>query len=98
MVRSPRQHNCEILFESYKFVSELYRRDSENRLEMEIHLLNRICKDSGLQISTRKTKVMAFRGTDPVRAKIVIYGTVLEQVSNCYRWYCPCLLYTSRCV
>ena len=26
--------------------------------------------------------VMTFRGTDPVRAKIVIDGTVLEQVSN----------------
>ena len=33
---------------------------------------------SGLQISTRKTKVIAFRGTDPVRAKIVIDGIVLE--------------------
>ena len=26
--------------------------------------------------------MIAFRGTDPVRAKIVIDGTVLEQVSN----------------
>ena len=34
-----------------------------------IYLWNRICKDSGLQISTLKIKVMAFRGTDPVRAK-----------------------------
>ena len=41
-------------------------------------LLNRICKDSGLQISTPKTKVIPFRGTDPVRVKIVIDGTVLE--------------------
>ena len=40
------------------------------------HLLNRICKDSGLQISTLKAKVMAFRGTDPVRPEIVIDGTV----------------------
>ena len=43
-----------------------------------------ICKDSGLQICRLKTKVMAFRGTNPVREKIVIDGT--------------CLLYTSRCV
>ena len=56
--------------------------DSENRLQMGIHLLNRICKDSGLQISTHKTNVMAFSGTDLVRAKIVIDSTVLEQVRN----------------
>ena len=35
-----------------------------------------------MQISTLKTKVIAFRRTNPVRAKIVIDGTVLEQVSN----------------
>ena len=52
--------------------------DSENRLQMGIHLLNGICKVSGLQISTIKTKVMAFRVTDPVRAKIVVDDTVLE--------------------
>ena len=39
---------------------------SEIRLQMGIHLLNRICEDSGLQISTLKTKVMAFRGNHPV--------------------------------
>ena len=49
---------------------------------MVTHLLNRICTDSGLQISTLKTKAMGFRGTNPVRTKIVIDGTVLEQVSN----------------
>ena len=39
-------------------------------------------QDSGLQISTLKAKVMAFHGTDPIRAKIVIDSTVLEQVIN----------------
>ena len=43
---------------------------------MGTHLLNQISKVSALQISTLKTKVMAFRGTDPVRAKIVMDGTV----------------------
>ena len=56
--------------------------NSENRLQLGIHLSNGICKDSGLQISTIKTKVMAFCGTDPVQAKIVTDGTVLEQFSN----------------
>ena len=41
-----------------------------------------VYKRQGLQISTIKTKVMAFCGTDPVRAKIIIDGTDLEQVSN----------------
>ena len=45
---------------------------------MGIHLLNRIWADSTFQIFTLKTKVIAFRGIDPVRAKIVIDGTVLE--------------------
>ena len=70
--------------------------DSENRLQMG--MLNRICKDSGLQISTIKTKVMPFCGTDPVRAKTVIDGTVLDQVSNFEYLGYSCLLYTSRCV
>ena len=46
----------------------ILKTDSENRLQMGIHLLNRKCKDSGLQISTLKTKAMAFCGTDLVRA------------------------------
>ena len=37
------------------------------------------CKDLALQISTLKTKVMAFHDADPIRAKIVVGGTVLEQ-------------------
>ena len=32
--------------------------DSENRLQMGIHLLNGICKDSGLQISIIKTMLI----------------------------------------
>ena len=48
------------------YVNEYYVSDSENRFQMGIHLLNEICKDSGLQTYTIKTKVMAFRGTDPV--------------------------------
>ena len=76
------------------------RDSSENRLQMGIHLLNRMCKESGLQISTLKTKVMDCRGTDTVRAKIVIDSTVLEQVSNfeylVYNVSYNCLLYTSH--
>ena len=56
----------------------MYKRqlsDSENRLQMGIDFVNGMFKDSGLQISTIKTKVMVFCVADPVRAKIVIDGT-----------------------
>ena len=40
----------------------------------------------------KRTQVMAFRGTDPVRTKIVIDGNVLEQVSNFDTWVTVCLI------
>ena len=57
---------------------------------MDIHLLNQICIDSGLQISMLKTKLMAFHGTYPVQAKIVTDGTALEQVGNFNTWATVC--------
>ena len=56
--------------------------NSESGLQMTVHSLSRISKDFGLQISAMKTKVMAFHGAAPVRAKTVIDGAVLEHVSN----------------
>ena len=52
---------------------------SENGLQKAVHSL--ICRDIGLQTSSLMTKLMAFHGADAVRAKIVVDGTVLEQVS-----------------
>ena len=56
--------------------------DLENRLQVGMHLLNGICKHFGLQTSTLKTNEMGFRRTDIVRAKDVIAGTILGQVSK----------------
>ena len=49
---------------------------------MSVHSLTRIYNDFGLQNSALKTKVMAFHGADPIRANIVVDGTVIDQVSN----------------
>lgn len=35
-----------------------------------------------MKISTPKTKVMAFLGTEPIRIKICIYDKVIEQVNH----------------
>ena len=37
--------------------------------------LSQISKDFGLQISTLKTKVMAFHGADPIRANVCLLYT-----------------------
>ena len=62
--------------------------NSVSGLQMDVHLSSRISKDFGLRNSTLKNEVMAFHGADPIRATFVVGGTVLEQVSNCCRWYC----------
>jgi hypothetical protein len=36
----------------------------------------------GMKISHQKTKIMAFKGTEPVRSKIVIDNMILEQVNT----------------
>lgn len=56
--------------------------DSEDNLQKAIHKLNTICGEYHLKISIQKTKVMAFRGKHPVRSKIIINNTVIEQVSH----------------
>lgn len=51
-------------------------------MQIAVHSLIRIWEDFGLRISTLKTKMMASQEADSIRAKIVIPGTVLAQVSN----------------
>jgi hypothetical protein len=59
--------------------------DSEDNLQTAIYKLNKIITDYGLTISTDKSKVMAFKGGDPLRSKIVINNKIVEQVNtfNC---------------
>jgi hypothetical protein len=39
-----------------------------------------------MKISHKKTKIMAFKGTEPVRSKIVIDNMILEQVNTFTYW------------
>ena len=44
--------------------------------------LSQVADSYGMKISTDKTKVMAFQGLQPKRAKIVIYGKTIEQINE----------------
>lgn len=55
---------------------------SEDDLQHSVYRLYQICKVYNLEISEKKTKVMAFKGKFPVRSKIVINGNIIDQVSH----------------
>jgi hypothetical protein len=44
--------------------------------------LNKTGEENNFKSSPIKTEVMAFKGKDPVRSKIVINGNILKQVSH----------------
>jgi len=56
--------------------------DSEDKLQKSVYMLNQMSKDYNLEISTDKTKIMAFRGKHLVRSKIETDGSILEQVKR----------------
>jgi hypothetical protein len=55
--------------------------DSEDNLQTAIYRLNKIITECRLTISTDKSEVMAFKGTDPTRSKTVINNKIIEQVN-----------------
>jgi hypothetical protein len=55
---------------------------SESDLQYSIHNLNKIAAKYSLEINIEKTKVMAFKGREPVRSKICINNKTLEQFNN----------------
>ena len=58
---------------------------SEDDLQNALFKLNNICKEYSLNISTNKTKVLAFKGTETIRAKIILERKPIEQV-NCFNY------------
>lgn len=56
--------------------------NTEDNLQFGTHKLNNISKKYSLEISTVKTKVIAFKGDKPVRAKIIIENNTLEKVNR----------------
>lgn len=55
---------------------------NENDLQEAIFKLNKIASDFNLLISTSKSKTMAFKGSLPLRVKIVINDQIIEQVNT----------------
>jgi hypothetical protein len=56
--------------------------DSEDKLQKSVYILNQMSKDYNLNISTDKTKIMAFKVKHLVRSKIEIDRSILEQVKH----------------
>jgi hypothetical protein len=54
----------------------------ETLLQKSIHTLESITSKRGLTISTSKTKTMAFRGTQPIRSKVIINNIIAEQINT----------------
>jgi hypothetical protein len=59
--------------------------DSEENLQRAVFSLNNIAKEHNLRISTKKTKVLGFKGVEHLRAKIEINNQILEQVT-CFNY------------
>ena len=56
--------------------------ENEDDLQRSIYKLNQLCKEYNFHISLQKTKIMAFKGSVPIRSKIVLDDQVLEQISH----------------
>lgn len=56
--------------------------ETEDNLQRAIHQLSNITSEYNLQISYEKTKIMAFRATDHLRAKIYINNNPIQQQSD----------------
>jgi hypothetical protein len=59
--------------------------DLEENLQRTVFSLNNIAKEYNLRISTKKTKVLGFKGVEHLRAKIEISNQILEQVT-CFNY------------
>lgn len=56
--------------------------NTEDELQLAVHKLNDIASNYNMKISEKKTKVMAFQGTNHLRCKIIINTKTIEQVNN----------------
>ena len=53
--------------------------EKEDNLQRAIHQLSNITSEYNLQISNEKTKIMAFRGIEHLRAKICVNNNPIQQ-------------------
>jgi hypothetical protein len=56
--------------------------NSDDDLQYSVQNLNDIDEELFVEINTGKTKIIAFRGNEPVRNKIRINNGILEQVNS----------------
>lgn len=68
---------------------------SENGAQRALFQLSNISKHFNLNISINKTKVLAFRGADTIRAKIVLEGKPIEQI-HCFNYLGYNISYTKN--
>ena len=63
--------------------------DSEQDLQRAVFQLKEVTKHFNLEVSTQKSKVMAFKGKYPIRSKIAL-NEIVKQVS-CFN-YLGCIV------
>jgi len=57
-------------------------------IETSAYKLNQTVRKYNLNISSKKTKVTVFAGAEPVTAKIIVDGKIIEQISSSKYLYC----------
>ena len=57
--------------------------DSKHSLQRMLNNIVRVCKDSGMELNDKKTKVMVIEKKPQTRIKILVNGEQLEQVKDC---------------
>ena len=55
---------------------------TEDDFQKAAYKLNQIITEHALTISAQKTKLVAYKGQEPVRSKIVIDNKIIEQVNS----------------
>jgi hypothetical protein len=56
--------------------------NSKDKLQRGLQALHRTVQTFCVKIAHQKTKIMDFKGTEPIRSKIVIDNMILEQVNT----------------
>ena len=84
-----RSHHAGFALSAHSYLDTLLFADdqiiiatSEDDLQHAAYNLQQVVSDFGFQISTDKTKVMAFKGKYPIPSKICIRNTLIEHVVN----------------
>jgi phosphohistidine swiveling domain-containing protein len=68
------RHKSTILFADDKVIVS---NSTDDNLQPAIYKLNKIINEYGLTVSTDKSQVMAFKGRDQTRSKIVINNKII---------------------